>query len=355
MKSVTIYSLAKELGVSPTAVSRAFDPHSRLSKEKRALILEAAARYGFTPNKMASRLSMPEIRIGVLNISYIKEYYTEIIRGIQSAHRALKDYKVECDMRILQRGKYTLDEAFEILEEFRLKKYSGVIISGIYEPSIIEQIDKLAEASIPVVLVQHEIAESRRLFSSVGNYPVIGAMAAELCGMMLHESKSKNVVMFTGNRSSSTHRVLVDSFLQHTAENCFDVVEIYDTQDNYEVAEKLVKKAFETHTDIGALYVSSANSIPICKYLESVGLSDSVTVIASDVFAELVPYIRKGVINATIFQDPFHIGYNAFKKFYHVLADGESFETVIMPTPQVVLASNLKLYLPDTEQVEKEC
>ncbi len=353
MQTVTIYSLAKELGVSPTAVSRAFDPNSRLSKEKRALIL-AAARYGFTPNKMASRLSMPEIRIGVVNFSYIKEYYTEIVRGIQSTHRALKDYKVECDMRILQRGEDTLEEAFSVLEEFREKKYSGVIISGIYESEVIGQIDLFAEAGIPVVLVQHEIADSKRLFSSVGNYPVIGAMAAELCGMMLHGNQNKNVVMFTGNRISSTHRVLVDSFLQHTEENRFRVVEIYDTKDNYAIAEELVKKAFETHGEIGALYVSSANSIPICKYLEATGRSESVTVIASDVFAELVPYIRKGVINATIFQDPFHIGYNAFKNFYRALADGEVFEPVIMPTPQVVLASNLDLYLPESDQAEKE-
>ena len=49
-----------------TAVSRAFNPSSRLDPEKRRLVLETAAKYGFTPNRMASRLSMREIKIGII-------------------------------------------------------------------------------------------------------------------------------------------------------------------------------------------------------------------------------------------------------------------------------------------------
>ena len=54
---VTIYTLADELNVSPSAVSRAFNPNSRLSKEKRQRILAAAEAQGFTPNRAAARLS----------------------------------------------------------------------------------------------------------------------------------------------------------------------------------------------------------------------------------------------------------------------------------------------------------
>ena len=57
-KRKTIYDIAAELGVSIAAVSRAFDPSSKLSREKRDLILATAKKYCYTPNKMASRLSM---------------------------------------------------------------------------------------------------------------------------------------------------------------------------------------------------------------------------------------------------------------------------------------------------------
>ena len=65
-QKVTIYTLAEKLNMSVSAVSRAFNPNSKLSAEKRKIILEAAEQYGYVQNKMASRLSQQPIRIGVL-------------------------------------------------------------------------------------------------------------------------------------------------------------------------------------------------------------------------------------------------------------------------------------------------
>ena len=80
---VTVYTLAQELGVSVAAISRAFDPKSRLSREKREMILRTAEKYGYKPNRIASRLSMEPIHIGVLNCK-LRQYSnanTIIVRG----------------------------------------------------------------------------------------------------------------------------------------------------------------------------------------------------------------------------------------------------------------------------------
>ena len=53
-EKITIYTIAEETGLTPTAVSRAFNPSSRLDPEKRRLVLETAAKYGFTPNYFRS-------------------------------------------------------------------------------------------------------------------------------------------------------------------------------------------------------------------------------------------------------------------------------------------------------------
>lgn len=62
---VTMYTIAKEVGMSIAAVSRAFDPKSCLKPEKRDLILETAKRLGYVTEPMASRLSSEPLRIGV--------------------------------------------------------------------------------------------------------------------------------------------------------------------------------------------------------------------------------------------------------------------------------------------------
>ncbi len=88
---VTMYTIAKEVGMSIAAVSRAFDPKSCLKPEKRDLILETAKRLGYVPNRMASRLSSEPLRIGVLIYGQVRVYYSILERGIQSAFRSYMD------------------------------------------------------------------------------------------------------------------------------------------------------------------------------------------------------------------------------------------------------------------------
>ena len=85
-QKVTIYTLAEKLNMSVSAVSRAFNPNSKLSAEKRKIILEAAEQYGYVQNKMASRLSQQPIRIGVLMRGRIEAYYLKMLDGIKAAY-----------------------------------------------------------------------------------------------------------------------------------------------------------------------------------------------------------------------------------------------------------------------------
>ena len=343
-KRKTIYDLASELGVSIAAISRAFDPSSKLSKEKRELILATAKKYGYTPNKMASRLSMQEITVGVLNWSYIKVYYSEIMDGIRAAYDSLKDYKIECDMRILQRGENTVEEALAVLDEFKENAYDGVIISGIYEDFIIEKINELTDAGIKVVTLQYDIPNSKRVFSCLSNYDVIGDMAAQLCGMLLRDVKNRKTVMFTGNQVSPTHKTLIEAFSRGAKKYNVDIVATYDTRDDPRYAREMVMKAFSEHPDIAAIYASSANSLPICRYLEGVEGGKKIAFVASDVFPELHKYIEEGYIDATIYQEPYKMGYCAFEQLFRVLADNKVVTGRIMSTPRVVMASNLYCY-----------
>ncbi len=343
-KRKTIYDLAEELGVSIAAISRAFDPDSKLSKEKRERILATAKKYGYTPNRMASRLSMNEIKIGVLNFSYIKVYYSEIIDGIRDAYLNLKDYKIDCDMRVLQRGENTMEEAMAILDEFLTAKYDGVIISGIYEDCVIPKIDGLIDAGVKVATVQYDLGHSKRTCSCLSNYNVIGEMAAQLCGMLLRDVKNRKTVMFTGNKVSPTHKTLIEAFRIGAARHNVDIVAVYDTKDDPECAREMVIRAFKEHPDIAAIYASSANSLPICRYLEGIEHGKDIAFVASDVFPDLHPYIENGYIDATIYQEPYKMGYTAFDTLFHAIADNRPAKGTIMSTPRVVMSSNLHYY-----------
>ena len=100
MSDVTIYTIAKELNMTPSMVSRAFNPEARISEEKRQIVLEAARKYNFSPNNFASRLSRKTVRIGILINSKFQVTTDNIILGIKEAHEKLKDYKIQYDISV---------------------------------------------------------------------------------------------------------------------------------------------------------------------------------------------------------------------------------------------------------------
>ena len=183
-KKMTIYTIAEELGVTPTSVSRAFNPNSRLSAAKRKLILEASAKYGFTPNRMASRLSKREITVGVLIYSRFRQFYSELIRGIEDAYEGLKDYKVKCDLRFVDSLEHSALVCNDILDEFARKKYDGVIISDLTSDADIDKINALSEKCGNLVLVNFDSNGIKRLFASIHDIGGAYAFKAEKCSIV---------------------------------------------------------------------------------------------------------------------------------------------------------------------------
>ena len=125
MSNVTIYTLAEELNMTPSMISRAFSPNGKISEEKRKIILEVANKYGFTPNKFASRLSMKNVRIGILINSRFAVNTDKMIAGIENAYEKLKDYKVQYDIKIMNSLENKYEDYITVLNQY--KKYNGMV------------------------------------------------------------------------------------------------------------------------------------------------------------------------------------------------------------------------------------
>jgi len=342
-EKVTIYTLAEELGVSPSAVSRAFNPETRLSPDKRKRILAAAAKYGFTPNRAAARLSMRDIRIGAVIVNRIPDFYNSMYEGLNVTAQKLAQQKVIVDTRMLRPGDHNVEQLIETLNDFQANHYDGVILHGIYAEDIIYKINELADAGIPVATLINDIPTSKRLFTSTSNTQMAGAIAAELLNTYIR-SEQKNVVLFTGSMSSPIHQQILMSFSASCAAYGMTLLQSYDTMDVPTFAEKLVEDAFRTHEKIDGIYCCSANSLPVCEYLEKHGYAGKVAMVTSDTFPRLNEKLRSGTVNATIYQDPYRQGKNALSYLYRYITEKELPPQVLMAYPQIVLKSNLELY-----------
>ncbi len=84
----TIRDVARESGVSIATVSRVFNNSSLVSENTAKRVMEVAARFDYWPNSAAQSLSTNRTNtIGVLLPDLFGEFYSEVIRGIDSLAR----------------------------------------------------------------------------------------------------------------------------------------------------------------------------------------------------------------------------------------------------------------------------
>ena len=89
-KSITIYDIAKEAGVSPATVSRVLTNSARVRPEKKQKIQELIEKYNFTPNAMARGLSDTHSRvIGIIAADVRNPFYSEVFVACELAARRL--------------------------------------------------------------------------------------------------------------------------------------------------------------------------------------------------------------------------------------------------------------------------
>ena len=84
----TIRDVAREAGVSIATVSRVFNNSSLVSEATAKRVMQAAARFDYWPNSAAQSLTTNRSNtLGVLLPDLFGEFYSEVIRGIDSLAR----------------------------------------------------------------------------------------------------------------------------------------------------------------------------------------------------------------------------------------------------------------------------
>ena len=336
--------IAEELGVSKSTVSRAFDPSSNISNEVRSRILEYAKEKNYVLNRAASRLSMREINIGMLYPKVYSYATNEFIRGINDGSLELFDLKVNVDFYPYDRSEMDGKKLSVFLSG--LKSYDGLIINGFTERDEIAALNRYSEDGIKLVVLQNDVPGLNRLFASCHDSALSSAMAAEFIGNCLFRSESKDVLLFTGDRNSELHRTAEKSFLEAAEQNRLNVTDSVDMKDSPELLSKQLVQLFENERKKpDAIYITSGESLPLCRYISENGLSDSTVLVTFDVYPELAEFIASGTVNATFYQNHYKQGKNAFTNLVKYLIGQCGVDGFVSPVPELVMKSNLRFYL----------
>ncbi|MBQ3791049.1 MAG: LacI family DNA-binding transcriptional regulator [Lachnospiraceae bacterium] len=124
-RTITIYDIAEEAGVSPATVSRVLTGNAHVRREKRERVQELIAKYNFVPNALAKGLSNTTTKsLGIVAADIRNPFYAAVFMACEQAAERL-GYTVGLFNSL---GKIENEE--EQIERFRQQKADAIILLG---------------------------------------------------------------------------------------------------------------------------------------------------------------------------------------------------------------------------------
>jgi len=146
MERTTIKDVAREVGVSINTVSRALNGKPDVSPETRRLVLKAAQRLNYMPNKLARGLRSNKTGIiGVIVADIANPFFSAVVKGMGKAAKEL-GYSI-----ILQDTSENYKNEEEAIQIMISEQVDGLLITPVQTEK--RSIHMLQESGIPFVLV----------------------------------------------------------------------------------------------------------------------------------------------------------------------------------------------------------
>ena len=340
----TIYDVARRLGVSTTTVNRVLNNKPNVSDKTRKAVMEVVQELNYRPSKTASSLSRSSVKINMILGHTIFDFDREIKEGAEAAYRELFDFNLRGE--VIEVPYNEGSAAFCRIIEEQAKECDALAIipqgDGVDVGLFLD--DRFSGGRMRFCNGIINLPSNVPLFTVVCNGVVAGGMAAQLLDFML-QGRGK-VAMFTNSRVASIHMATCKGFEDYIRNSGLEMCGVYEHLDKPLLAEQAAARLLNEHPDIDGIYIGTANSMPICRYIEKAGAADRIRIVASDLFEDLSLMMDRGTVDATIFQNPYMVGKKMIKTMYELIAEGRELETKqFLLDPQIVLNSNKHLYM----------
>jgi LacI family transcriptional regulator len=335
--------IAELAGVSIGTVDRALHGRGGIKESTRRRILQVARQTGYTPNLAARALSTARVSvsIGVCIPREIHFFYDQLWSGVLDEAKRFAQFGI----RFINRPVRVLGEhdtqAFEELVRSGVK---GIILTAGNPKGLKPLVDEAEENGIRVVCVSTDAHESRRSSIVYVEPKLNGCLAGELMGKFV--PPGAQVAVVAGMLNAEDHGNKTEGFSEAFPRHC-PGGKVLTIIEGHEDEDESFRKTFDLlgrAPALAGLYVNTVNCLPVCRALGARGLAGKVKLITTDLFAEMSPYFRKGVITASIYQQPYRQGQLAARLVADHLTNKSPLPSNVNLSPQVVMSSNLHLF-----------
>jgi ribose transport system substrate-binding protein len=198
-------------------------------------------------------------------------------------------------------AEYDMPAMITAFEQAMAKKgIKGIVVVG-FEPALVPIINKAIDSGIPVVTVDADLPDSKRVaFVGTGNYRAGfegGTKLAELIG-----GKGKVALMTKVGQSNLEERIqgYKDALAKRPD---MSLVQIVDTQSDAVIAAQVATAVLRKNPDLkGIGCVEAAGGMGAATAVKEAGLAGKVKIVSMDRGNDVLQQIGNGVISATVAQ-----------------------------------------------------
>jgi ribose transport system substrate-binding protein len=203
---------------------------------------------------------------------------------------------------------YAPEEELKAFQDAVAAHPDGILVS-VARPGVLrDAINAAVDAGIPVICVDSDSPQSKRLqFIGTNNYRA-GIESANQMAVLLHERGQVLVVSIPGQDNQEERaRGVADAFKKYPFLSVYKVV---DDSGNSQTATQLVYGLLQNHERFdGVICLEASGGTGVAKALDQAGMSGKIPIVAMDANPETLDLISKGAIAATIAQKPYTMGY----------------------------------------------
>ncbi|MBW7459516.1 substrate-binding domain-containing protein, partial [Paenibacillus sepulcri] len=230
-------------------------------------------------------------------------------------------------------------------------KVDALILAANDYLSLGQATDKAGSAGIPVISIDTEVASTKaKSYIGTDNYA-----AGRKAGMELIEQTGDNsrvaVVSFVEGARNAVQREegLLNLLAQYSG---VQVVDLRYAQSDIATAEQVTREILQEYGQIdGIVALNAIATIGVMNVVAELGMGEKIKVIGFDSTSEIMEMLQEGVIQSTIVQNPFTMGYLSVKYAVEA-ADGKKLPervdsgTVVIDINNMLDEKNQKLLFP---------
>ena len=338
----TMQTVADRAGVSRGTVDRVLNNRSYVKEEIREKILDAIAEVGYMTPRELHKQTIGEqvfapIKLGVLLPNWNDYCCPEILRGVDGAKEELEQYNVE--VIVDECIGDSPEEVNRRLDGMVSHGVKGIALCSVNNKAIENKVTTLVEQGIPVITLNTDLPNSRRISFVGQDYIKGGRIAAELVGKCVPQGS--RILASIGNREFDGHSKRLTGFLQRIQELHFDMDHIIqiETYNDYYVTYRKVTEVLTQYPDLAAIYLGN-NSIEGCAdAMEAAGKARSVVLVVHDLWDGTRKLLQTGCVDFTISQDFYRQGYLPLKCLRELIHLGKQPEEIQINDRMAVICS----------------